>query len=267
MSAISEVFERCRAEKRSAFIPFLTAGDPDLETTGELLQAAADGGADLIELGVPFSDPIADGPVIQRASTRALESGTTLPAILRLVASRRDRLAVPILLFSYYNPIHARGAKSFAEQAASSGVDGVLCVDLPPDEGESDGFLPAMHRYGLDTVFLLAPTSTKERIRLVARSSTGFVYYVSRTGITGGQGELPKPLIKEARRMRRKLVQPLAVGFGISTPEQVATVARVADGVVVGSELVRLIEAKTGEDDLVTAVEQRVRELAAPLRR
>ncbi len=266
MSAISDVFARCRAEGRSAFIPFLTAGDPDLRTTGELLQAMADGGADLIELGVPFSDPIADGPVIQRASTRALESGTTLSAILQLVARQRDRLAVPILLFSYYNPIHARGAESFAEQAATSGVDGVLCVDLPPEEGAGGGFMPAMRQSGLDTVFLLAPTSTKKRIRCVARYSTGFVYYVSRTGITGARGELPRRLIKEARRVRRRLVQPLAVGFGISTPEQVAAVSRVADGVVVGSELVRLIEKKSGEADLAAAVEQRVRELAAPLR-
>ena len=267
MSTIQVAFARCRAEKRSAFIPFLTAGDPDLETTGDLLQALADGGADLIELGVPFSDPIADGPVIQRASTRALASGTTLSAILRLVARRRDRLGVPILLFSYYNPIHARGAESFAEQAAASGVDGVLCVDLPPEEGASDGFIPAMRQNGLDTVFLLAPTSTKERVRRVAQLSTGFVYYVARVGITGSRDELPRELIKEVRRMRRKLVQPLAVGFGITTPEQAAALGKVSDGVVVGSELVRLIEQMTGESDLLPAVEQRVRQLAESLRR
>ncbi len=168
---------------------------------------------------------------------------------------------------SYYNPIHARGVNSFVEQAAASGVYGVLCVDLPPDESAPDDFIPAMRRHGLDTVFLLAPTSTKKRIRLIARHSTGFVYYVSRTGTTGARERLPKKLIKEARRVRRKLIQPLAVGFGISTPEQVAAVARVADGVVVGSALVRLIEEKSGEADLAAAVEQRVRELAAPLRK
>ncbi len=267
MSAISEVFERCRREKRAAFIPFLTAGDPDLETTAALMQAMADGGADLIELGVPFSDPIADGPVIQRASTRALASGTTLSGILRLVARHRDRLGVPILLFSYFNPIHARGLESFAEQAAASGVDGLLCVDLPPDEGARQEFMPVMRRYGLDTVFLLAPTSTKERIRRVAQYSTGFVYYVSRTGITGDQGSLPKELVKEVRSLRRKLSLPLAVGFGITTPEQAASVARVADGVVVGSALVKLIEEKTGDDDLLSAVKQRVQELTEGLRR
>lgn len=267
MSAISEAFARCREQRRSAFIPFLTAGDPDLETTGELLQAMADGGADLIELGVPFSDPIADGPAIQRASTRALASGTTLSAILRLVARRRDRLGVPVLLFSYYNPIHARGVDGFAEQAAASGVDGVLCVDLPPDEGAADGFVPAMRRHGLDTVFLLAPTSTKERIRRVAQYSTGFVYYVARVGITGSRDALPAELIKEVRRMRRKLVQPLAVGFGITTPEQAAALRKVADGVVVGSELVRLIEKQAGSSGLAEAVEHKVRELAEALRR
>ena len=267
MSAISEVFARCRRERRSAFIPFLTAGDPDLAVTADLLEAMARGGADLIELGVPFSDPIADGPVIQRASTRALASGTHLSAILRLVARQRDRLDVPILLFSYYNPIHARGADSFAEQAAASGVDGVLCVDLPPDEGEGDGFLTAMRRQGLDTVFLLAPTSTKERVRKVAQHSTGFVYYVARVGVTGARDDLPKELIKEARRMRRKLVQPLAVGFGVTTPEQVKALGKVADGVVVGSELVRLIEEKAGDPNLPALVEQRVRELSAPLKR
>ncbi len=266
MSAISEVFERCRAEKRAAFIPFLTAGDPDLETTAGLLQAMAAGGADLIEVGVPFSDPIADGPVIQRASTRALASGTTLSGILQLIARHRDRLAAPILLFSYFNPILARGVESFAEQAAASGVDGVLCVDLPPDEAAED-FIPAMRRHGIDTVFLLAPTSTGARVRQVAQTSTGFVYYVSRTGITGARDALPKELLKEARRLRRKLDLPLAVGFGISTPEQVAAVARVADGVVVGSELVQLIEERAGSADLAAAVEQRVRELSAPLRR
>ncbi len=265
MSAISEVFARCREERRSAFIPFLTAGDPDLATTAELLRAMVAGGADLIELGVPFSDPIADGPVIQRASSRALASGTNMSAILRLVAQQRDRLGVPILLFSYYNPIHARGVANFAEQAAASGVDGILCLDLPPDERSPDEFIPAMRQRGLDTVFLLAPTSTKERIRRVQQFSTGFVYYVSQTGVTGAEGPLPKELIKETRRLRRKLVQPLAVGFGIKTPEQVAAVARVADGVVVGSELVRMIEANADHPRLAALVEQQVRELTEPL--
>ena len=264
MSNISAVFEHCRAEKRSAFIPFLTAGDPDLRTTGELMRAMVDGGADIIELGVPFSDPIADGPTIQRATQRALDSGTTLSGILRLVARQRDQLGVPIVLFTYFNPIHSRGVEVFAEQAAASGVDGVLCVDMPPDEGQD--YIQALHRQGLDTVFLLAPTSDRARFKTVVQQSTGFVYYVSRTGVTGAKEALPKELAKEAKRLRRRLDQPLAVGFGISTPEQVAAVAKVADGVVVGSALVQLIGEHGSSPDLAQRVEDRVRELCEPLR-
>ena len=265
MSAISGVFERCQADKRAAFIPFLTAGDPDLSRTADLMEAMVAGGADIIELGVPFSDPIADGPTIQRATTRALSSGTTLSGILRLVARHRDRLGVPIVLFSYFNPIHARGVEVFAEQAAASGVDGVLCVDMPPDEGGD--YITEMRRQGLDTVFLLAPTSDKERVAKVTAQSTGFVYYVSRTGVTGAKQELPKELLRETKRLRRRLGKPLAVGFGISTPEQVASVASVADGVVVGSALVNLIGEHGGSKDLPRLLEKRCRELTEPLRR
>ena len=265
MTAIDEVFADCRRQRRAAFIPFLTAGDPDLRTTARLMQAFVDGGADVIELGVPFSDPIADGPVIQRASTRALEAGTTLSGVLHLVARHRDRLGVPIVLFTYYNPIHARGVASFAEQASSSGIDGVLCVDLPPEEGRRE-LVPTLRRRGLDTIFLLAPTSTRERQKAVTESSSGFVYYVSRTGVTGEQKDLPRELLREAKRLRRKVDLPLAVGFGISTPRHVEAVSKVADGVVVGSALVHLIEEKSGQTDLVQAVEQRVRELVTPLR-
>lgn len=259
MSAIDEVFKRCAKQKRAAFIPFLMAGDPDLLATGEYLQAAAEGGADIIELGVPFSDPIADGPVNQRAAVRALAAGTKLSGILRLIARERDRLGVPIVLFTYYNPLHARGLARFAEQAAASGVDGVLCVDLPPEEGGE--LVAALAEQGVDSIFLLAPTSTPERVDKVAQSSSGFVYYVSRTGVTGERESLPAELVKEVKKLRKKLSQPLAVGFGISTPEQVAAVAAIAHGVVVGSALVRLIESGASPADLAA----RVRELAAPL--
>lgn len=264
MSAIDRVFERCRDDKRAAFIPFLTAGDPEMRRTGDLMQAMVDGGADIIELGVPFSDPIADGPVIQAASTRAIEGGASLSGILRLVARRRDSLGVPIVLFTYFNPIHARGVESFAEQAAASGVDGVLCVDLPPDEGGEE-IVPLFHRRGLDMIFLLAPTSDKKRIKSVSRMSSGFVYYVSRTGVTGARQELPKTLLKEAKTIRKKVDLPLAVGFGISTPQQVEQVASVADGVVVGSALVSLIAENADAPDLAKKLETRVRELSAPL--
>lgn len=267
MSEIQRAFERCRAEKRAAFIPFLSAGDPDLETTGELMHAMVRGGADILEVGVPFSDPIADGPVIQRASVRALDAGASLSKILELIARERDKLGVPVVLFTYYNPIHARGVESFAEQAAASGVDGVLCVDLPPDEGGE--LIPTLKKHGLDLIFLLAPTSNKARVKKVEETSTGFVYYVSRTGVTGAEGGLPDELLKEAKKLRRRLSLPLAVGFGITTPEQARSVGKVADGVVVGSALVKLIEETSGEgrEVLLEAVESRVRELVSGLGR
>jgi tryptophan synthase alpha chain len=265
MSAIDEVFFNCAHQGRPAFIPFLMAGDPDLGATAEHLEALTAGGADIIELGVPFSDPIADGPVNQRAASRALAAGTKLSGILQLVARHRDRLQVPIVLFTYFNPLHARGIEHFAEQAAASGVDGVLCVDLPPEEGERE-LVPALRHQGVDTVFLLAPTSTRERVSRVAEVSTGFVYYVSRTGVTGERTALPGDLVRDLKRLRKRLDQPVAVGFGISTPQQVSAVGEIADGVVVGSALVRLIEERSGAADLPRLLEERVRELAAPLR-
>jgi tryptophan synthase alpha chain len=266
MTAIDDVFQSCAREGRAAFIPFIMAGDPDLGTTAALLDALAAGGADIIELGVPFSDPIADGPVNQRAAVRALAAGTKLSALLQLVARHRDKLGIPIVLFTYFNPIHARGVERFAEQAAASGVDGVLCVDLPPDEGERD-FIPAMREQGVDTIFLLAPTSTRDRVNKVAACSSGFIYYVSRTGVTGERAALPSELVRDVKKLRKRLGQPLAVGFGLSTPEQVAAVGEIADGVVVGSSLVRLIEEKGGDPELPALLEERVRELSAPLRR
>ena len=266
MSAISEVFDRCKAENRAAFIPFLMAGDPDIETTPRLLEAAVAGGADLIEVGVPFSDPIADGPVNQRAATRALASHTTLDDILRMVARHRDHLGVPIVLFTYYNPLLARGISTFAELAAASGVDGVLCVDLPPEEAAEE-LLPALDAHGIASVFLLSPTSSNERVKRVEENASGFVYYVSRTGTTGERDELPRELTREVKRLRRKLSLPLAVGFGLSNPRQVGEVAKLADGVVVGSALVRLVEEHAGNGDLPRQLEERVRELAGATRR
>jgi tryptophan synthase alpha chain len=266
MSAIDDVFARCAREGRAAFIPFIMAGDPDLDATASLVEALARGGADLIELGVPFSDPIADGPVNQRAATRALAAGTKLSAILQMVARLRDKVGVPIVLFTYFNPILARGVERFAEQAAASGVDGVLCVDLPPEEGEHD-LIPALRRHGVDAIFLLAPTSTRDRVSRVAGASSGFVYYVSRTGVTGERQALPEELAGEVKRLRKKLGLPLAVGFGISSPSQVEAVGEIADGVVVGSALVRLIEEAGRDPELAAAVEERARELSAPLKR
>lgn len=265
-SAIEAAFKRAKSEKRSAFIPYLTAGDPDLETTGELLLALARAGADIIELGVPFSDPIADGPVNQRAATRALASGTTLSGVLDLVARVRSSVDVPIVLFTYFNPLCARGLERFAEHASASGVDGVLCVDLPPEEAAAE-YLPALRAQALDTPFLLAPTSDKHRIAAVDRASSGFVYYVSRTGVTGTREALAPTLLKEVRRIRRKVSHPLAVGFGISTPEQARAVGKIADGVVVGSALVDLVERLAHAEELVDKIEYEAHRLVVALAR
>ncbi|MGE5233492.1 MAG: tryptophan synthase subunit alpha [Acidobacteriota bacterium] len=264
MSRIAEAFARCRRERRAAFIPYVTAGDPSLDATVELVGALAAGGADVIELGVPFSDPIADGPVNQRAAMRALAAGATLSGVLAAVERARGRVATPIVLFTYFNPIHARGVELFAEQAAASGVDGILCVDLPPEE--AGDVVPPLRAAGLDTIFLLSPTSGRERMRQVASCSSGFVYYVSRTGVTGERAALPGELAAEVKQVRKRVKLPVAVGFGISTPEQVGAVAAIAEGVVVGSALVRLIEEHGTRPGLAAAVERRVRELAAPLR-
>ena len=266
MSGIEAVFARCQEEKRAAFIPYLTGGDPDLETSAHLLEALVEAGADIIEVGVPFSDPIADGPVNQRAAVRALAAGTSMSGILDLVARHRRSSDVPIVLFSYYNPIFVRGVRDFAAQAADSGVDGILCVDLPPSEAALE-FTPSLRERHIDSVFLLSPTSTRDRVRQVAESSTGFVYYVSRTGVTGVQSRLASELKKDVRRVRRQLPQPLAVGFGISTPEQVGAVAKMADGVVVGSALVRIVEARTGEPEMIADVRAAATALANAVHR
>ena len=258
---IAAAFARCRRERRAAFIPFIMAGDPSLDRLPDLVRALARGGADVIELGAPFSDPIADGPVNQRAATRAIGGGTTMSGILQQVAAIRAETDVPLVLFTYFNLIHRRGVEAFADQAASSGVDGVLCVDLPPDEAEEET-APIFVKHGIDPIFLLAPTSSEERMKAVVRASRGFVYYASRTAVTGEQSRLPAELLGDLRKLRRRIKLPIAVGFGISTPEQAAAVANVADGVIVGSHLVRLIEEHGGDRDLPERLEARVRELA-----
>ena len=266
MSGIAEAFARASKEKRSAFIPYICAGDPDLETTGKLIDAMVAGGADIIELGVPFSDPIADGPVNQRAAFRALEHGTSLADVLDLVAAKRPESNVPIVLFTYFNPIHRMGVETFAGRAQAAGLDGVLCVDVPPEEGKRS-LVPALIARDVDPVFLLAPTSTKARVKAAAESSRGFLYYVSRAGVTGERAALRDGLGAEIKRVRRQVKLPVAVGFGISTPEQVADVAQMADGVVVGSALVRLVEEHGTDPELPGKLEARVAELVAPLKK
>lgn len=240
MSRIGERFARCRAEGRAAFVAFLTAGDPSLDRTVEAALQLEEGGADVLELGVPFTDPLADGPVIQRASERALAAGTTLDGVLDAARRIRARSALPLLLFSYLNPLLRPGLARLADAAREAGVDGALVTDLPPEEaGEWIGI--ARER-GLDTVFLAAPTSPDARLARIAASSRGFVYAVSRTGVTGVQASVSGEAGPLVERIRAATDVPVALGFGISSPEQCAAVAKVADGVVVGSALVRRLE-------------------------
>jgi tryptophan synthase alpha chain len=265
---IGKAFARAAKENRAALVVFVEAGDPDLATTARLLPAIAEAGADVIELGIPFSDPIADGPVIQRASERSLAAGTTLAAVLDLLARlRREGLAVAVVLFGYANPILAMGEEVFTERAKEAGADGVLLTDLPFEEART--FARRLRKAGLDFVSLVAPTSPDERLRKAGALSRGFLYLVSRTGVTGARAELSEGLPALINRVRTQASRvPLAVGFGISTPEQAASVALLADGVVVGSAVVSSSEDALREGrDPVAAAAGRVRSLAAAVRR
>lgn len=252
MNRIEAKLNRLRLEGRKAFIPFITAGDPDLETTLRLIIELERSGADVIELGVPFSDPMADGPVIQRASERALAAGVSSRDCINLVRRVREKSDVPILLFSYFNPLLALGLKDLGEQFNSAGVDGVLVTDLVPEEAAQ--FTEIMRAAEIATVFLVAPTSTEERIKLVADASTGFIYAVSRAGVTGVRQSLSDAAANLVQLIRRFSDLPVAVGFGISTPEQVEEVWRTADAAVVGSRIVAEIESLADDPAMVEKV-------------
>jgi len=252
MTRIEKKFQELKAANRKAFIPYITAGDPDLKTSADLILALDSAGADVIEVGVPFSDPIADGPVIQRATERALASHTTLRDILQLGVQVRKTSEVPMLIMSYYNPLLHYGLEKLAHDAAASGFDGILASDLTVEE--SGPFLEAMKRSGLNTVFLVAPTSSPERIRRIAETSTGFLYAVSRTGVTGERQELSTELRGFLQTLRSYTQVPIAVGFGISRPEHLQAVWQEADGAVVGSALVREIEEHSAGGDVANRV-------------
>jgi tryptophan synthase alpha chain len=237
---IQSLFERLKKEPRAALIAYITAGDPSPERTPGVVAALERGGVDLIELGVPFSDPIADGPVIQRGADRALRAGTTVPKVLEMARKIREHSQIPLLLFTYMNPVLRYGLEKLAADARAAGVDGCLLTDLSVEE--ASGYMGMMRAAGLDTVFLAAPTSTDARLKLAAQYSTGFVYLVSRTGVTGERAALSEALEPLIARTRAVTNLPLAAGFGISTPEQAGVVAKMADGVVVGSAIVRMIE-------------------------
>jgi tryptophan synthase alpha chain len=253
--SIGATFARTRAEGRAAFIPYVTAGDPHLDATRDIVAVLRSSGADLIELGVPFSDPIADGPVNQRAARRALQAGVTLEQIIDLVASMHDDSTPPFILFTYFNPIHSMGPQRFAQRAADAGVSGVLVTDLPLEEGgelrsELDG-------RGVDLIQLLAPTSSEDRITRIVAAARGFLYVISRAGVTGARETLPSDLPEFLARVRTAAGRlPIAVGFGISRREQFEAVARQADGVVVGSAIVSLIEECGATPALASRIER-----------
>ena len=263
MTRIDKVFRGLKEKGEKALIPFITAGDPDLETSHRLALEIAARGADLLELGIPFSDPLADGPTIQAASSRALKEGVHLADVLTLAGAVRRETDIPLVLMGYYNPILQYGLEQTAADAARQGVDGFIIPDLPPEEAEP--WRRAARTAGIDTIFLAAPTSGPERLKKLGRLTRGFLYYVSVTGITGARTALPPELIQELEAVRRLVPCPVAVGFGISTPAQVQNLAPHVDGVVVGSAIVQQVAQFSGPET-IKQIGDFIAALKAPLR-
>ena len=263
-SRLDVTFAALRARHERALVAYFTAGDPSLALTRKLVVEAARRGADVIELGIPFSDPLADGPVIQRATQRALAAGVTLPRVLELVREMRGEVSAPLVFLTYYNPILAFGLKAFCQTSVEAGIDGVIVADLPPEE--SGPLRAEAMAAGLDLVHLVAPTSTPERMRMIARASEGFIYLVSLTGVTGERTALAPELAQQLRALRAVTTKPVCVGFGIGTPEQAALVGQAADGVIVGSAIVRLVEQHVASRELLPRVGDFIAGLKAPLR-
>jgi tryptophan synthase alpha chain len=261
MNRIEKTFQRLKKEKNKAFIAFITAGYPDLATTEKLALELASSGADIIELGIPFSDPIADGKTIQEASQWALERNRIdLAGALRLTRKLRVKTDIPICFMSYYNPIFVFGQEKFLKQARSCGVDGLIIPDLPPEEAGS--FRKVAGKLGLDTINFIAPTTGLKRMRSIIGFSRGFIYYISLTGVTGPRSSLPGDLLKQLKKVKRLTTKPVCVGFGISSPAQVKLLAKFCDGVIVGSAIVKKIKENIGRKDLVKRVGRFVRSLS-----
>ena len=265
MGRIEERFAVLRERSEQALIPFVTAGDPDLKTTEALIPALVAAGADLVEIGVPFSDPIGEGPTIQRASERALAAGASLRRTLGMIKGLRERVDVPLVLMGYANPFLAMGDRECTEAVATAGVDGVICVDMPPEEGTS--FRAELERCGVDSILLASPTTVPERLAMLARETRGFLYYVSLTGVTGAREGLADDIEEQVARIRETSNVPVCVGFGVSTPEHSAQLGRFADGVVVGSALVNVIAETSTIDEAVDAASRFVTALKAPLKK
>jgi tryptophan synthase alpha chain len=264
MGRIEKKFESLRVKNEKALIVYLTAGDPSLEITKKLIGGLEKAGVDILEIGVPFSDPTADGPVIQEASQRALKAGTTLAGVLKLVAEVRKVSEIPIILFGYFNPIFAYGVKKFANAAHKAGVDGVLVVDLPYEEANE--LRTHTDAAGIDFISLIAPTTDTERLNKIAAKASGFIYYISITGITGTAAPKITNIKNEVGKIRRITSLPVAVGFGISKPQQAKEISRLADGVVIGSAVVRLIDENKNSRDLVRIVSDYVSGIKKVLR-
>ena len=259
MNRIDRKFRELKRKNKKAFIAFITAGYPNLRTTEKLVYEFAKNGVDIIELGVPFSDPLADGPVIQESSQEALLKNTHLVDIIRLVGRVRKKVDIPICLMTYYNPIFCFGKDRFIREALKYGLDGVIIPDLPPEEDPD--FVKRADRLGLDVVCFLSPTSAVKRIKFISKISKGFIYYVSLTGVTGAREKLPADIQKNIRLIKRYTKKPVCVGFGVSTPEQVKEINRICDGVVVGSAIVKRIKDNLGKPDLVKKAVSFVRSL------
>jgi len=252
MNRIDRKFRELKKQKRKAFIAFITAGYPSLSVTEKLIYEFSRRGVDIIELGVPFSDPLADGPMIQESSQYALDKNTRLGGIINLVRKIRKHTSIPICLMTYYNPIFCFGQEKFVRQASAAGVDGIIVPDLPPEEAKI--LRKEANSRGLATIFFIAPTTAKKRIRFISSVSRGFIYYVSLTGVTGARNKLPRELLNSLSMVARQVSRPLCVGFGISSPEQIREISRVSSGVIVGSAIVRKIKENIKRPDLVKRV-------------
>jgi tryptophan synthase alpha chain len=261
---IDSTFVKLREARKSGFIAYITAGDPSPEQTPLLAAALDEAGVDILELGIPFSDPLADGATIQAAAGRAIAAGTTVPSVLQIIRAIRKTSQIPIVLFTYLNPVYIYGYNRFIEDAANAGADGLLILDLPPDEASRNAELMGTH--GLLAIQLIAPTTPPDRMELIAKSAEGFIYYVSREGVTGEQTSLAQSISSQVAEIRKRTRLPIAVGFGISTPDQAAEVARQADAVVVGSAIVRQISEGENSPNLCEKIAAFTRPLVAAVK-
>jgi len=260
MNRINQLFKNLRRQKRKALVVYVTAGDPSLAHTERLVSVLEESGADLIELGIPFSDPLADGPTIQKASQRALSKGVNIASILKMVKRVRRVSGLPIVFMTYYNLVLHYGLKRFVADSKASGIDGVIVPDLPPEEGNL--LVGESRKKDFSSIFLAAPTSTKERLKKISSKSTGFIYYVSLTGTTGARDRLPGDIVKNVKTIKRISKKPVCVGFGISNPRQARRISRLADGIIVGSAVIKVIENNSARSDFYKKVGDFVKRLA-----